>query len=170
MANDNPTWGQERIANELLLKLGLQVSPRTVARHMPKPMPGHPRGYQRWVTFLRNHAKDIIACDFLVVVTATLRLIYVFVVIHHGSRRLLHFNVTAQPTAAWTLQQLRETIGFGDDAYRHLLHEQNAILSRYLDASINALCLRVLKSPPRYPKANAICERSIGTIRRECLD
>jgi putative transposase len=107
MANDNPTWGQERIANELLLKLGLRVSPRSVRKHMPKPVPGRPRSDQRWATFLRNHAKAIIACDFLVAVTATFRLVYFFVVIHHDSRRLLHLNVTTHPTAAWTLQQLR---------------------------------------------------------------
>jgi len=169
MANENPTWGQERIANELLLKIGLRVSPRTVRKYMPKPAPGRPRGDQRWSTFLLNHAKAIISCDFLVAVTATFRLVYVFVVIHHGSRRLLHFNITADPTAAWTLQQLRETIGF-DDAYRYLLHDRDCIFSQGLDASIEALGLRVLKSPPHSPKANAICERLIGTIRRECLD
>jgi putative transposase len=90
-------------------------------------------------------------------------------VIHHGSRRLLHFNVTTRPTAAWTLQQLRETIGF-DDAYRYLLHDRDAIFSRSLDASIEAPAFQVLKSPPRSPKANAICERLIGTTRRDCLD
>ncbi|MCK7492092.1 MAG: hypothetical protein MZW92_10890 [Comamonadaceae bacterium] len=112
---ENPLWGEERIANELLLKLGLRVSPRTVRKCMPERPPGHPRGDQRWATFLRNHAKAIVACDFFVAVTATFRLLYVFVVIHHGSRRLLHFNVTAHPTAAWTLQQLREAIGLEDD-------------------------------------------------------
>jgi putative transposase len=81
MANENPMWGQERIANEMLPKLGLRVSPRTVRKYMPKPVPGRPRGDQRWATFLRNHAKAIIACDFLVAVTATFRLAYVFVVI-----------------------------------------------------------------------------------------
>ena len=89
MAVENPLWGEERIANELRLKLGIRVSPRTVRKYMPKPPPGSPRGNQRWSTFLRNHAKAIIACDFFVAVTATFRLIYVFVLIHHGSRRLL---------------------------------------------------------------------------------
>ena len=169
MATENPSWGQERIANELLVKLGLQISPRTVRKYMPEPAPGRPRGDQRWATFLRNHAQAIIACDFLVAVTATFRMIYVFVVIHHGSRRLLHLNVTTHPTAAWTLQQLRETIGF-HDGYGYLLHDRDSIFSQCLDRSIEALALRVLKSPPRSPQANAICERLIGTIRRECLD
>jgi hypothetical protein len=101
--------GQERIANELLLKLGIRISPRTVRKYMPKPAPGRPRGDQRWSTFLRNHAQAIVACDFFVAITATFRQIYVFVVMHHGSRRLLHFNVTSHPTADWTLQQLRQT-------------------------------------------------------------
>src|ERR1700694_3188414 len=106
MATENPLWGEERIANELLLKLGLRVSPRTIRKYMPKRPPGRPRGDQRWSTFLSNHAQAIVACDFFVSVTATFRLFYVLVLIAHGSRRLLHFNVPPHPTAAWTLQQL----------------------------------------------------------------
>ncbi len=111
MANQNPSWGEERIANELLLKLGIRVSPRTVRKYLlPRP-PGRPRSNLRWSTFLRVHAQGIIACDFLVAVTATFRLLYVFVVIEHRSRRLVHCNVTAHPTSAWTMQQLREAFG-----------------------------------------------------------
>ena len=80
MAAENPLWGEERIANELLLKLGLRVSPRTVRKYMPKRPAGRPRGDQRWSTFLRNHARAIVACDFFIAVTATFRLLYVFVV------------------------------------------------------------------------------------------
>ena len=168
MADGNPVWGEERIANELFLKLGLRVSPRTVRKYMPKRPAGHTRGGQRWATFLLNHAEGIIACDFFVAVTATFRLLYVFVVIHHGSRRLLHINVTTHPTAAWTLQQLRESMGF--EPQQFLLHDRDSIFARHLDASIEGLGLRILKSPPHSPKANALCERLIGTIRRECLD
>jgi putative transposase len=169
MARENVLWGQERIAYELLLKLGIHVSPRTVAKYMPKRPPGQPRGDQRWSTFLMNHAKAIIACDFFVAVTATFRLLYVFVVIEHGRRRLPHVNVTANPTAEWTLQQLREVVGEGG-AHRYLIHDRDRIFAKHLDDSIKALGLRVLKSPVASPKANAICERVIGTIRRECLD
>ena len=109
------------------------------------------------------------ACDFFIAVTATFRLLYVFVVIEHGSRRLVRVDVTAHPSAAWTLQQLREVVGF-DHAYRYLIHDRDTIFARHLDASIGSLGLTVLKSPARCPKANAICERVIGTIRRECLD
>lgn len=168
LAAENPLWGEERIANELLLKLGLRVSPRTVRKYMPKRPPGRPSDDQRWSTFLRNHAQEIVACDFFVSVTATFRLFYVFVLIEHGSRRLLHFNVTPHPTAAWTLQQLREALGDGD--FRYLLHDCDSIFTRCLDESIKNLGMTVLKSPPHSPKANAICERLIGTIRRECLD
>jgi transposase InsO family protein len=172
MALENPTWGQERIANELLLKLGLKVSPRTVRKYMPDHCVGRPgkRGQsQRWSTFIRNHAKGIIACDFCVVVTATFRVLYVFVVIEHASRRLLHVNVTAHPTAPWTLQQLREAIP-ADHAYRILIHDRDSIFSKQVDQGIRNLGLRVLKIPVRTPVANAICERVIGTLRRECLD
>jgi transposase InsO family protein len=169
MATENPLWGEERIANELLLKLGFRVSPRTVRKYMPKRPPGRPRGDQRWSTFLRNHARAIVACDFFVAVTATFRLFYVLVLIEHGSRRLVHFNITQHPTAAWTLQQLREAFDWGD-GYQYLLHDRDSIFAPHLDACISRLGLRVLKSPPHSPRANAICERVIGTIRRECLD
>ncbi|MDH3317637.1 MAG: integrase core domain-containing protein [Gammaproteobacteria bacterium] len=169
MARDNPLWGEERIASELLVKLGIQVSPRTIRKYMPKRPEGKPRGDQRWSTFLKNHAKAMVACDFFVAVTATFRLLYVFVVIEHGSRRLARIDVTAHPSAAWTLQQLRDVIGF-DHAHRYLIHDRDRIFARHLDESIRALGLAVLKSPPRSPRANALCERVIGTIRRECLD
>lgn len=169
MALDNPSWGEERIANELLLKLGIQFSPRTVRKYMPKRPPGRPRGDQRWATFLHNHALAIVACDFCVVATATFRLLYILVVMEHGTRRILHCNVTAHPTAEWTLHQLREAFP-SDHQYRFLIHDRDSIFSQALDKSIRNLRLRVLKTPYRAPQANAICERTIGTLRREFLD
>ena len=103
MARENSSWGEERIANELLLKLGLRVSPRRIRKYLPKvpsAPPGRCRRNQRWSTFLKNHAAAIIACDFCVVASATFRLLYVLVVMEHASRRLIHLNVTAHPTAA----------------------------------------------------------------------
>jgi hypothetical protein len=126
MGQENPLWGEERIANELLLKLGVRVSPRTVRKYLPKRPPGQPRGDERGSTFLKNHAKAILACDFFVTVTATFRLLYVFVVIEHGNRRLMHVNVTAHPSAAWTLQQMREVIA-DTDGYGYLLHDRDGI-------------------------------------------
>ncbi len=169
MARDNISWGEDRIANELLLKLGIQISPRTVRKYMPKRPPGRPRGDQRWLTFVHNHAKAIVACDFLTVVTATFQCLYVFVVLELGRRKILHINVTDHPTAAWTLQQLREAIP-SDHPYKYLLRDRDQLYSADLDRSINKLGLRVLKSPYRSPLANCICERVIGTLRRECLD
>ena len=169
MASSNASWGEERIANELLLKLGIRVSPRTVRKYMPRCPRGQPRGDQRWSTFVRNHAAAIVACDFCVVVTATFRLLYVLVVIEHQTRRIVHCNVTTNPTAEWTLQQLREAIP-SDHGYRFLIHDGDGIFSPQLDGSITHLGLRVLKTPPRSPKANSLCERFIGTLRRECLD
>jgi len=169
MATDHPLWGEERIANELLLELGLRVSPRRVGEHMPTRAPGRPHSDQRRPTFLRNYAKAIVACDFFVTASVTFRLRYVFVVIHHGSRRLLHFNLTAHPSAAWTLQQLREAIGF-EDGDRYLMHDRDSIFGKNLKASIERLGLKIIKSPICSPMTNAICERVIGTIRRECLD
>jgi len=172
MALENPTWGQERIANELLLKLGLRVSPRTVRKYMPSYCVGNPgkrRQSQRWSTFIRNQAKGIVACDFCVAVTATFRILYVFVVIEHASRRLIHVNVTSHPTAQWVMQQFREAIP-ADHTYRLLIHDRDSIFSKEVDQGVRNLGLRVLKTPVRTPVANAICERVIGTIRRECLD
>ena len=143
MARENPSWGEERIANELLLKLGLRVSPRTIRKYLPK-LPaapgGHPRHDQRWSTFLKNHAAAIIACDFCVVASATFRLFYVLVVMEHASRRIIHLNVTAHPTAAWTLQQLREAIP-SDHTYRFILHDHDAIFSPGFDESSRSLDL-----------------------------
>jgi putative transposase len=169
MAMSNPSWGEERIANELLLKLGIRVSPRTVRKYMQLHPWEQPRGDQRWSTFVRNHASAILACDFCVVVTATFRLLYVFIVIEHQTRRIVHCNVTAHPTAAWTLQQLREAIP-SDHSYRFLIHDRDGIFSPLLDKSVSHMGIRVLRSPPRSPKANSFCERVIGTLRRECLD
>jgi putative transposase len=172
MAGENPTWGQERIANELRLKLGLRVSPRTVRKYLPRSRHGGPTlgvSSQRWRTFLRNHAQGVVACDFCVVVTGTFRLLYVFVVMEHATRRILHANVTAHPTAAWTLQQLREAIP-ADHTYRFLIHDRDSIFSQPLDQGVCNLGLRVVKTPVRGAQANALCERLIGTLRRECLD
>ena len=110
LAAENPTWGEQRIADELLLKLQIRLSPRTVAKYS-KQRPGPRRSRdQRWSTFLKNHANAIVACDFFTVVTACFRVVYVFVALEIGSRRLIHFNATEHPTAEWTLQQLREAL------------------------------------------------------------
>jgi putative transposase len=111
----------------------------------------------------------MIASDFFVVVTATFQLVYVFVIMEIGSRRILHFNVTQHPNAEWTLQQFRQCI-VGDEGYRFVIHDRDRIYSQELDTSLTTLGLTVLKTPFQSPQANAFCERLIGSARRECLD
>ena len=171
MAQDNPTWGERRIAAELLVKLGLRVSPRTVRRYMPKGTGGTRRGApaHRWRTFLRSHASVLLASDFCVVVTARFRVVYVFVVMEIASRRLVHVNATDHPTAAWTLQQFREVLAT-PHGYRFVLHDRDSIYSPWLDTAVTAMGVRVLRTPIQAPQANAHCERLLGSLRRECLD
>lgn len=175
MASENPTWGQARVADELSVKLGIFVSPRTVRKYWP-PEPGDGGRYrvtsQRWGTFVRNHAAEIIACDFMVAVTARFQFLYIFVILELGSRRIVHCNVTAHPTSEWTLQQFRE--GLSEEKshrFLFLIHDRDAIFSANLDGTLtHGFGLRVLRIPPQSPKANAFCERLVGTMRRECLD
>jgi transposase InsO family protein len=170
MAAENPTWGEERIANELKLKLTIQVSPRTVGKYLRHESPVRtPDPKQRWLTFVRNHAKVVVAGDFFVVITAAFRTLYVFLVMEIGSRRILHSNVTAHPTAEWTLQQFREALP-GDHPYRFLIHDRDRIFAAEVDQGLANLGVRVLRTPMRAPKANAVCERLGGSLRRECLD
>jgi putative transposase len=110
-----------------------------------------------------------VACDFVVTTTTALRTIYTLVVMEIGSRRILHVNSTAHPTAAWTTQQLREVFT-PEHPWRYLLHDRDSTFSAALDDIVRSFGVAVLRSPPRCPKANAFCERLIGTLRRECLD
>jgi transposase InsO family protein len=167
MHRENPTWGEQRISDELSLKLGILISPATVRRYLLPSGPG--RKDQRWSTFVRNHAKGIVACDFFVSVTASFRILYVFVAMEIGSRRILHTNVTEHPTAEWTTQQLREVLEF-DHPYRFVIHDRDSIFSAQLDATLRDFGVRSIRTPVRAPMANAYCERLIRTIRRECLD
>ena len=107
------------------------------------------------------------ACDFFIVVTATFRVLYVIVIMELGTRRILHCNVTAHPTAEWTIQQFREALP-GDHRYRFVIHDRDSIFSRGLDKEVSAMGVRVLRTPVRAPKANSVCERFGGTLRREC--
>ena len=165
--------GARRVADELSLKLGIFVSPRTVRKYWPwQPNNGNQNrvSTQRWGTFVRNHADAIVACDFMMAVTARFQFLYVMVVLELGSRRILHCNVTAHPTAEWTLQQFREALP-GENSHRFMVHDRDAIFSAEVDAElVKGIGVRVLRTPPQSPQANAFCERLVGTMRRECLD
>ena len=118
---------------------------------------------------MRNHARSVLACDFFVTVTARFRLVYVFVVLEVGTRRILYWNITDHPTAEWTAQPFRMVVS-GEQPHRFVVHDHDSIYSEGVDRTIEAMGLRVLKTPVRAPQANASCERLIGTIRCECLD
>jgi len=121
------------------------------------------------MTFVRNHAKAMLACDFFVSVSVRFQVVYVFLIMEVDTRRLIHFNITSHPTATWTLQQFREAIDNSQD-YRFLIHDRDSIYSEELDLAVRAMGVRILKTPFRSPQANAYCERLIGSLRRGCLD
>jgi transposase InsO family protein len=165
MALANPFWGSPRIHGELL-KLGFEVSQRTVARLMPR-RPKRPS--QTWRTFLQNHLADLVSVDFFVVPTATFRVLYVFVVLLHHRRRVVHFNVTDSPTAAWTAQQIVEA--FPDDsAPRYLLRDRDGIYGGEFRQRVKGMGLAEVLTARRSPWQNPFAERVIGTFRRELLD
>ena len=118
---------------------------------------------------MRNHAHAVVVCDFFTVVTARFHVLYMFVALEVGTRRILHWNVTAHPTAAWTIQQFR-AFSTPETSHRVVLHDRDSILAATVDQAIASIGRHVLKTPVRTPQANAFCERLIGTMRRECLD
>jgi transposase InsO family protein len=140
-----------------------------VRKYLPRGGGGAGRDDQRWATFVRNHARAVVACDFTTVVTASFRTVYLFVVMELGSRRILRVATSEHPTAEWTAQQLREALPW-EHGFAFLLHDRDAIFSKEFDGVASGLGLKVLRSPVRAPKANAYVERLIGTLRRECLD
>jgi len=129
--------------------------------------PGLPK--QTWATFLRNHAKEVWACDFLHTYDLFFRSLFVFVIIELGSRRLVHFGVTRNPTDAWLAQQLREATPFAQGP-RFLIRDNDSKYSKLFARVASGTGIEVLRTPYGAPKANAICERFLGSVWRECLD
>jgi putative transposase len=166
MANKNRLWGAERIRGELL-KLGLRVSKSTIQKYLPKDR--SPRPSQNWTTFLHHHADQIWACDFIHVTDLFFRSLFAFVIIELGSRRVVHVGVTAHPTDAWVAQQVREATPFSQGP-RYLLRDNDRKYGQHVWAVTEEAGIEVLKTPIRAPRANAICERFVGSVRRECLD
>lgn len=167
MARDNATWGAERIRGELL-KLGIRVSKRTIQKYMKRARPPGQRG-QTWKTFLKNHADDIWACDFLQLYDALFQPIFAFFIVNHGTREVVHVGVTRTPTDQWAAQQLREATPFGE-APRFLIRDNDGKYGRHFAAVAEGSGIEVVRIPPRSPDLNPICERYLGSVRRECLD
>jgi putative transposase len=165
MAAANPLWGAPRIHGELL-KLGIDVAERTVSRLIPKR---RSPPSQTWRTFLTNHVQDLVSIDFFTVPTARLRVLFVLVVLAHHRRRLVHFNVTEHPTAAWTSQQLVDA--FPDDsAPRYLLRDRDSVYGHAFYQRLKGMGIVEVVTAPRSPWQNPFAERFIGSVRRECLD
>ncbi len=165
MSLANPRWGAPRIHGELL-KLGIEVSQATVAKyivHARKPPS------QTWRTFLENHLKTLVPADFFVVPTITFRALFVFVILGHDRRRLVHFAVTANPTAEWAAHQLIEAFPW-DSTPRYLLRDRDGTYGDKFSETTKWIGIREVLTAPRSPWQNPYVERLIGSIRRECLD
>jgi putative transposase len=164
MAAANPLWGAPRIHGELL-KLGFDIAERTVSRLMPKR---RPQPSQTWRTFLSNHVRDLVSIDFFTVPTARRRVLFVLVVLAHHRRRVVHFNVTEHPTAAWTAQQLVDA--FPDEsAPAYLLRDRDQVYGQQFRHRMTAMGIDEILTAPHNPWQNPFAERFIGSIRRECL-
>jgi transposase InsO family protein len=166
MSRDNRVWGTERVRGELL-KLGIVVSNRSIRRYRWRG-PDRPSS-QSWRAFLASHRPTIWAADPLTVQTLTFRTLYVLVFLAHGRRELVHCVVTAHPTAAWVWRQLINATPWGR-APRYLLRDRDAVYGPDFARKAAALGIRTVLTPVRAPRANAIAERLVGTLRRECLD
>ena len=165
MTAANPLWGAPRIHGELL-KLGITISERSVSRILPRRRRPPP---QTWKTFLDNHLNQLVSIDFFTVPTATFRVLFVFVVLAHRRRRVVHFNVTEHPTAAWTAQQILEA--FPDDtAPRYLIRDRDPIYGECLRNRLREMGATEVLTAPQSPWQNPFAERLVGSIRRECLD
>jgi transposase InsO family protein len=165
MCRENPLWGAPRIHGELL-KLGIHIAESSVSKYMVRrnKMPS-----QNWRTFLENHAQQLVFIDFLTVPTIRFQVLYLFLVLAHDRRRILHFNVTAHPTAEWTGQQVREAFPFAQ-LPRYLLRDRDAIFGHDFREQLRDMGICEVLSAPRSPWQRAYVERVMGSICRECLD
>jgi putative transposase len=167
MARENPLWGAERIRGELL-KLGIRVCKRTIQKYMRTVRSQQPRG-QKWATFLRNHAGQIWACDFLQVTDLFFRPLFAFFMIELKSRKVIHVGVTRSPSDAWVAQQLREATPYGQ-APKYLIRDNDRKFGSCFARVATTSGVKLLKTPYHAPRANAICERFLRSVRQECLD
>jgi putative transposase len=166
LAREN-NWRARKILAELE-KLGFSVGLATVSRYLPKRAPD-PGKQQRWITFLHNHKDAIAAMDFFVVPTVGFRLLCVWFIIDHGRRRIIHFNVTINPTAQWVIQQLREAFP-GDSAPRYLIFDNDSIFSDEVTEAIKRFGIEPKRTAFQSPWQNGVAERWVGSCKREIAD
>jgi putative transposase len=167
MVAENPTWGAPHIHGELL-KLGFNVSERTISRWMQRA-PKNPELARRWKAFLKNHREAIAAMDFFTVPTITFGVLYCFFVIAHDRRQILHINVTKHPTSCWITQQLREAFPY-DSRCKYLVYDRDAKFGEQVGKAVAALAIQPVRTSFRSPWQNGIAERWVGGCRRELLD
>ena len=167
MATENRLWGAERIRRELL-KLGMHVCKRTIQKYMRNVRTPQPGG-QWWATFLHNHAAQIWACDFLQVTDLFFRPLFAFFLIELKSRKVIHIGVTRSPTDLWVAQHLREATPFGQ-APKYLIRDNDSKFGPCFARVATTSAIEILKTPIHAPRANAICERFLRSVRQECLD
>jgi transposase InsO family protein len=168
LAKENKLWGAERIRGELL-KLDIKVAKRTIQKYMREVRTSTAPTGQKWSTFLKNHADEIWACDFLPVTNLFFKQIYALFIVEHGSRRVVHFGVTRHPTQEWVTQQLKEATPF-DHKPKYLIRDRDSRFGHQFDTIAKASGIEVVKTAYRTPKMNSICERFLGSAKRECLD
>ena len=167
MAANNRLWGAERIRGELL-KLDIRVSKRTIQKYM-RPIRHKRLSGQTWKTFLRNHAAEIWACDFLQVTDLFFRPLFAFFIVELQSRKVIHVNVTRSPTDLWVAQQLREATPYGQ-APKYLIFDNDRKFGPCFARVAATSAIEMLRTPYHAPRANAICERFLRSVRQECLD
>jgi len=167
MAKENRLWGAERIRGELL-KLGLRVCKRTIQKYMRTVRTHRPRG-QKWATFLHNHAGQIWACDFLQITDLFFRPLFAFFLIELKSRKVIHVGVTRSPTDVWVAQQLREATPYGQ-APKYLIRDNDNKFGSCFARVATTSAIEILTTPVHAPRANAVCERFLRSVRQECLD
>jgi transposase InsO family protein len=165
MATANPLWRAPRIHGELKM-LGITISERTVSRII-RTLRRPPT--QSWKTFLHNHLSQTVSMDFFTVPTITMRVLFVFIVLEHGRRKVLHFNVTEHPTAAWTSQQIREAFADREPA-QYAIRDRDRVYGNLVRECITSLGMEEVITAPQSPWQNPYAERLVGTLRRECLN
>jgi len=165
MSIENPTWGAPRIHSELCI-LGFDIVESTISKYMPKK--SNPPS-QNWKTFLNNHFHQLASIDFFTVPTVTFQILYCFIVLRHNQRKIVHFNITTNPTSQWTAQQIKEAFPY-DQSPKYLIRDRDVIYGHLFKQKLKNMDIHEVLTAPKSPWQNPYVERLIGSIRRECLD